>query len=136
MAAVPYIFDSGRLALLGDKSAGTLSGALARLYVTAHTPAEGDVLATYTAIEAAWTGYAAQTMSAWTSPASISGNKAQIISQLMSFTVTSGGTGVTVDGYFVTKSGVLIYAESFAVPVAVTDGTPFTLLCRFTEQNA
>lgn len=135
MAGV-WISEAGRKKLLTDKANGTLTGATVGLFTGTHTPGESDTLSTYTALEAAWTGYARQTISPWGTATTISGNKAQIVSSTMLFTVTSGGTGVSVYGYFVIVGTDWIFAESFAAAVPMTDGVNYSLIVNLTEANA
>lgn len=129
------ILDEGLLALLQDKIEGTLTGMSVGLFTTAHTPAFGDTASTYTAIEASWTGYARQTAGGWSSPAIVGSHVAETEADLMTFTVTSGGTGANVYGYFCVSGSDIVQAEEFASPIPVTDGVPISLLLKWHEQN-
>lgn len=116
-----------------------------RLFNSNITPAETDTAATYTAHEAAFTGYAAKPLtrsvgsSTWNTPVlqAPSGTPAwssrtQVAhSQYGSTpqTWTCGATGDTVYGYFITgvSSGKLICAESFNVPRNMTSGDTISI---------
>lgn len=88
-----------------------------RLYKSNTTPAEGDVLATYT--EATEAGYTAKSLTGtnWTVTTTANVTTAQHAEQTFSFT-----TAATIYGYYYTDGGATkaLIAERFA-------GAPFTL---------
>ena len=91
-----------------------LQGGHLRLFVSNHAPVSGDVLATYTAIEAAFGGYASQTVNDWGAAAAV-GGVATVTAGVYTFTATGAGLPTTVYGYFYTDvNGALAHAELFA----------------------
>lgn len=136
----------GDVQLLTDLlGGGTLEAWNLRLFNSNITPAETDVAATYTAHEAAFTGYAAKSLaraigaSNWNTPVSQapsgsppwSGRSQVGHSQYGSApqTWTCGATGDTVYGYFITgaTSGKLICAEAFATPRTLASGDTLSI---------
>lgn len=83
------------------------------LYSNAITPAEADVVGTYT--EVSGNGYAAVTLNGtWTfTDGIVDTNEASYPEEEIVFSV---GTGATVEGYFITDSGgtILLWAEKFS----------------------
>ena len=69
------------------------------LYKSAHTPAASDTFATYTAIEADFSGYARQNTSGWGAAAIVAGRAVSTGTQL-NFTHSGGGVNNTVYGAF------------------------------------
>ncbi len=134
------ILKTGQTQLENDLLAGgALENWSFRLFSTSHTPAVTDTLATYTAIEATFTGYAAKTLTrsvsgaTWSTPAIVTpgtidatnGNsKATYGSAPQSWSATSAQT---VYGYFVSgvTSLVGLFAEQFASSIALVN--PSTL---------
>lgn len=125
----------GLLADAAAIKAAKLDGASVGLTTTTHTPAAADVKATYTALEASWVGYSAQSSGTWSTPNIDGSNRAVMYSQLLTYTVTSGGTGSTVYNYFVYNGTELHHAELLSPTITVTDGIPITLLLRYWVQN-
>lgn len=103
---------ASQLSLLDALTAsGSLNGATLHLYTSNHTPVLADVLATYTAIEASFGGYSAQTITPWGAAATVSA-KAKSVAPTFTFTATGAGLPVTVYGvYVLTSGGLLIFAE-------------------------
>jgi hypothetical protein len=94
------------------------------LFAANHAPVDGDVLATYTAIEASGTGYAAQLLSTW-ADFGLDGSNRRIIKPAPSvYTWTAGYP--TIYGYYVSDfSTNLWWAELFtAGPIVVSAGVP------------
>ena len=136
MSAV--VMDSGKKRFLDflTSSGGTgLLGVKAHLFTNNVTPNRADLLSTYT--EAAWTGYASQTLSGW-AVASLDGTfHALSTASPVIFNNGSAGT-VSAYGYFVTDSGGtnLLYAERFAAPpVSILAAQSLTLTCTFTDTS-
>jgi hypothetical protein len=93
------------------RTAGKLLNAKLALFVSNHIPVIGDVIGTYTAIEAAFGGYAQQTITDWGAAVTVAA-KAQTTAGVYTFTATGAGLPTTVYGVFVTSStGELLYAE-------------------------
>ncbi len=117
---------------------GSLENWSLRLFSTSHTPAVTDTLATYTAIEASFTGYSPITLtrsltsSTWSTPTAtgttIDPTNNNSIStygaSAQSFNATSAQT---IYGYFWSgvTSGVGLVAEQFASSISLTN--PSTL---------
>lgn len=112
------------------------SGSAVGLFTSDITPALTDTLSTYTAVEAAWSGYARQAPSFGSG--GNDGTHGFTDSAVMSFPVTSGGTGTTVFGYFIIDTGGtdLIFAERIASPISVLDGFPVPVQVRLRDVNA
>lgn len=108
------------------------------LYKAAHTPADGDTKATYTAIEADYTGYGR--LSCGFNPAETNGDgRAESLADLNRVFENAGGgsptVGNTVHGYFVldNSDGPLLWAEEFGMPVPMNEGSPsLTITLRLT----
>lgn len=87
------------------------------LFVSDYTPADGDNLATYTAIEATFPGYARVDLTGWTFPAADGAGRARTAAALVTFTRTVTGSPQFVWGYFVTEpGGTLLWAERHPAP--------------------
>jgi hypothetical protein len=85
-----------------------------RLYTTNHAPDLEDTLATYTAIEAAFGGYASILCNAWAAAALNASDDAETDEIVRVFTATGAGLPVTVYGvFYVDVNGALAYAELF-----------------------
>jgi hypothetical protein len=94
------VMDQGIQDWLTDLISGTVFGAMkVRLYQNNHTPANTDVLASYT--ESTFAGYAAVSLSGW-SAVTVSGHVATTISATATFTLSSGTQNVY--GVFLTNS--------------------------------
>lgn len=106
-----------------------------KLYTSNTTPAETDTAATYT--EAAWTGYAAKSLTgaSWT----LSGTApTQAATGVQTFTSSANQTLVNNYGYFViqTTSGTIMFAERFTdAPYAISNnGDVINVTCQFTAE--
>jgi len=121
--------DAGELTLLGYLRAQLSGFAVLRLYVNDKVPADADVTGSYT--EASFPGYAPQTLSGFTPPATVSG-AGQTQANAVTWTV-NGPTGQQVYGYFVTDNvGNLLWAErdpSAPIPMNAT-GNSYTVTAR------
>lgn len=110
------------------------NGCTAHLFVADITPSVSDTAGTYSTSEASWTGYTAQSI--FFGGATNDGTEAYADITPVSFTVTSGGTGTTVYGYYILESGgTLVCAERVVTPVSVTDGVPVVLDLRLGLEN-
>src|SRR4051812_4810617 len=108
---VPNIAE---VTILESVRAELLDGGSLRLFVSNHTPVAADVLATYTAIEAAFGGYAAITCSSWGAAYLNASNEGETDETVRTFTATGTGLPVTVYGaFYVDSNGALMYAELF-----------------------
>lgn len=113
-----------------------LEGSTLRLFEGATVPAAGDTLSTYTAIETAFGGYSAQTLSGWSSSA-LNGNTAYTNSPFGTFSPSASPGSHTITGYFlVDAAGQLHMAERLAQAITVTASTPFSLVVQRTEASA
>jgi hypothetical protein len=135
---VAAVFSIPRDQLLDNLDAiisGQLAGSICHLYWTTVTPTPASVVGDFS--EVVWTGYAPQSTNTWSSAALV-GDIAFTDSGLMSFPVTSGGTGNTVFGYYVTDAGgtVLRFAELLNTPITVLNGVPIQLRIRYRNRNA
>lgn len=112
-----------------------------RLFNAAHTPAVGDTLSTYTAIEASFAGYPAGGNALPLPPtyAWDSGNSKYIQTFPYSyFTYTGGTNSGNIYGYFIDDgAGHCVWAESFpGGPVILTASYPtLSLQCNFDNLN-
>lgn len=136
--------NEGELQLLADLLGNGESWSLG-LFRTNITPAETDTASTYTAAEAAFTGYSRKTLTrsigsstwntpvsqapsgtpAWSSEAAVGHSQYGSAPQ----TWTCGATGDTVYGYFIVgaTSGKLICAEAFSTPRTLANGDSLSL---------
>lgn len=97
----------------------------AGLFQDNYTPADGDTLATYTAIEADFDGYTVQTLTTWITPILVAG-KAFISTLPIIWTPTGSVTPNDIYGFFVYDfvDNKLLWAGRFAAaPIAVTGPT-------------
>lgn len=136
----------GDVQLLTDlMGGGTLENWQLGLFHAGITPAETDTAATYTAQEAAFTGYARKTLTrsigptTWNTPVAQppSGSPAWSGRAQVGHTQygaspqswTCGPTGDTIHGYFIVgaASGKLICAEAFATPRTLVNGDTLSL---------
>lgn len=103
---------SAQLIFLDDIVAnGKLLNCDLALFVSNHTPVIGDTLATFNAIEAAFGGYARQTITDWGAAATIAAH-ASVAAGNYTFTATGAGLPTTVYGvYVVSVANELLYAE-------------------------
>lgn len=136
------IAKTGQVQLLTDLlGGGSLENWSLRLYASAHTPAVTDVLSTYTAIEASFTGYSAKTLTrsvsgaTWATPTA-SGTTIDAVNNNAKSTYNAGTpqswsatSAQTIYGYFWSgaTSAVLIAAEAFASSIALVNPSTLTL---------
>ena len=126
--------------LLTDMIASILNGWYMRLYTGNITPTTTTTLASLSAVEATFTGYAAVNLTTWSAP-TIDGTSAAIsVSTQGVFTATSGGGTGNLYGYYLTNAGQtkLYGAERFVgAPITQANGVAFavndtfSLLTRF-----
>lgn len=107
-----------------------------RLFTNNITPANSDVLGTYT--EATFAGYAAQVATGWTAPL-VSGLVAQTTGNNLVFNNTSGANQ-TIYGVFVTDNpGVatkLYFAErDVNAPIVIPNGGSYIYTPNFQDQS-
>ena len=81
--------------------AGLLAGSQLCAYKSAHTPANSDVAATYTAIEATFSGYARITLSVWSAAVLDGANRASVSSAVRTWTASGAGLPQSIHGIFV-----------------------------------
>jgi hypothetical protein len=130
--------NEGQLAILQVLIDNKLTSLYARLFRSTKTPAAGDVLADYAAIECTFPGYAAIAQNSWATPTLVAG-RAYSECPLRTFTRTSGGSGDTVYGFFLAdaatgSSGKLYGAQLFDTTVDMTvNGNSFPLLNTYTD---
>lgn len=127
---VPTVGENACLSdLLGKTSPGTLT---LKLYVNDIVPADGDTASTYTEFGAVQ-GYTSKSLvpANWTIAQSGGKAEATYAQQTWSFT---GGTPVTVYGYFVVDAGgVLRWAERFSASKVVQfNGDQILITPKFT----
>lgn len=132
---LPYVSTLAQLTIL---LASRYNGGTLALYTSNHTPADGDTLSTYTAIEAAFGGYARITLNAWNAPALDSNNYASSTETVRTFTATGSGLPVSIYGVFVLDvNGALAYAELNPTGAVVLSaaGHSFSYLPIITEKS-
>jgi len=107
-----------------------------RLYKAAHVPTGADVLATYTAIECGYPGYAEQTLDGYP-PVTVAANVASATWATVTFTSTGVGTDQAF-GWFLTLGSTILYAAGqFPLPVGMyAAGDWLSLTLTQTLQNA
>jgi hypothetical protein len=114
-------------------------GAKLHLFKSNHTPADGDVLATYTAIESTFPGYAAQTVTGWGAPV-VSAHVATVTAAQLTFTRNATGATENVYGYYVTDAAntVLLWAELDPnAPIGLTNnGDQYLVTPSVAQQSA
>jgi hypothetical protein len=134
------VLKTGQQQLLADLLAGgSLENWSLRLFSTSHTPAVTDTLATYTAIEASFTGYSAKTLTrsiaagTWgnvgltgTTIDPANNNAKSTYGTQQTWSATSAQT---IYGYFLSgvTSGVGILAEQFASSISLTNPSSLNL---------
>lgn len=111
--------DVGEIRLLNTLATAWGNTLKCRLYTGLKVPADGDVLADYTAIEADFSGYAQADMNNPVVAGAVDGNgRANMEWDEVSFTHNGGPTNNTVTGYFVVDAGGnLLWAERFTQEV-------------------
>lgn len=114
-----------------------LQGGTLHLFASNHTPVAADVLATYTAIESAFGGYAAITCNSWGAVAQNASAEAETDETVRTFTATGAGLPETAYGaYYVDSNGALAYAELFQTPVVLSvAGHTVNFQPRFTGRS-
>lgn len=103
------------------------------LFQSSHTPANGDVLADYEAIECDFPGYARQDSLAWGVPDTDGAGRARVThNDVLVFTRIANGAAQSAFGYFVVDvpSNVVLWAEEFAAPFPIDDETADPILVR------
>ena len=120
MSAVFSDYDSNKA--LGNITGNVpVSTAVLHLYQNNHTPADADTVSAYT--ECTFAGYAAQSITGWTTPTA-TGHVSRSTATKLTFTRTSTGTTQTVYGYYVTDAGGtnLLWAElDPSSPIPITN---------------
>lgn len=107
-----YFPDEALLHDLTKIIADRLNGASLCAFTTNHAPASGDTLATYTAIEASFGGYARITLNSWGAASINVGGAAETDEIERVWTATGSGLPVTIYGIFIIGAdGFLAYAE-------------------------
>lgn len=107
-----YVPNGAELKALEEIRTGLLQGGTLRLFISNHTPVEGDTASTYNAIEASFGGYAALTLNGWITSFTNASNIAETDETLRTFTATGAGLPETVYGvYYLDPAGALAYAE-------------------------
>ncbi len=115
---VPY---GATVTALENFATNCLSGGHLRAYVANHAPANADVLATYTAIEAAFGGYASILCNAWGAAYLNAANVAETDETVRVWTASGSGLPITVYGvFYVDSGGNFLYAELFQTPVTLS----------------
>jgi hypothetical protein len=105
------------------------------LFKSMHTPADGDTLATYTAIEADFPGYARQQIQNWLAASTDGTGRALSVADVVTFTRGAGGAPQNIYGYFVVDAaGNLLWAELDPnAPVAINNpGNTYSILPTLT----
>ena len=113
-----------------------LASSVLHLFQSSLTPTPSTPLADYTAAEADFTGYAAETMSAWNTPILAPGTGYMIGSPLVQFEVGATPTTTNIIGgaYLVDAGGVLRMAIIFTEPIPMQldgQGIPINLVWLF-----
>jgi hypothetical protein len=129
------IVDVGKLKLLGDTIASTLSGAKAFLYTNNKAPAHGDTFSSY--VEPTWSGYARQGLSAWSSPALSADFHAQTTASPVTFT-NAGPSPANVYGWGILHAdgATLLGAEQFSgAPLTVGAGQSLVVTPTYTRTS-
>jgi hypothetical protein len=115
-----YFSDGAEVDLLQELIDEEFNGSTLRLFTSNHTPVQGDTLATYTAIEAAFGGYAAITLNSWGAAFTNAAHTAESDEVVRVFTATGAGLPVTIYGCFIKlNDGTLGYADLFQTPVTL-----------------
>lgn len=134
-----YVPNVAEVSLLQGIIDFLLEGGTLHLFKTNHTPVAGDTLATYTAIEAAFGGYAAKTLTGWTAAATNGSGQAETQNSIQTWITTGAGLPETIYGVFVEDvNGDLAYAELFPTGGLVLSaaGLPISYLPVFTLETA
>ncbi len=127
------IVDGWKLLSLADIIANFLQGGEGHLYTNNYTPVHGTVIGDFT--EAAFSGYANQALTSWSSPALDGSFHAFTTADPVQFANTSG-SGQVVYGYFLTDiNGDLIGGEKYASPITIPDGLFLQETFTFTDQS-
>lgn len=116
-ALIPIV---GRIFLFKEAWANT-AGMKIGVFTTNYAGALADVLATYTAIEAAWAGYAEQFLPAPPTPAADPNNNAEGTLATFTFTLSATISPVTNYGWFIydNATSTLVAACLFDTPQVV-----------------
>lgn len=105
------------------------------LFTANYTVVNTSTLALVTASEAAWGGYARQTVAIWTAPAIVSGGAQTGTSALLTFLNTSGASQ-TFYGWFATNptTGKLVAALNIGLQT-IPNGSPYSFAAALNDQN-
>jgi hypothetical protein len=105
------------------------------LFVSNITPSRTDTLSTYSAHEASYGGYAAQTLTTWTDGGIDANNYDTWTGPAITFQATSSsGLPQTIYGYYVVAGDgtTLLWAETFAPAITLSNsGDGFTVTPTF-----
>jgi len=125
------VCDGGKQLELAQLQSYFNANAWLRLFQNNHTPAHGDVLATYT--EATFSGYAAIQLVSWGAPYLSADFHAWIDEIVRTFTASASSPANTIYGYYVTKGSTdLLWAELALTPVTINaSGQQYSVLPRF-----
>lgn len=133
----PLIYpNSGSLWLAGVVQAALAASDMHLFQAAMVTLSPLTDLADLTAAEATYTGYTAQTITAWFDPLLNGAGGASIESGLLQFSIAAPYTvGNLIQGWFLTETGGdLVCAGDFAVAKGLNgagDGIPFDVSLRF-----
>jgi hypothetical protein len=125
--------DTGKVAIekfiLGQSGGASYVNGYVGLYASAHTPAHTDTLPTYTAIEAAFSGYARQLLGGWTTTGLDGTFHAFSIPGAVTFTNASVSAQNVYGIFIVDNTGVfLLEAGVFdSPPIVIPAGGTLTI---------
>jgi hypothetical protein len=132
---------AAELDTLTDMIASIMSGSFwMRLYASSVTINTGTTLASLNAVEATFTGYSAQQLTTWSTPAIDGSSAAATLTTQGQFTPTAGGGSGNVYGYYISNAAKTKFygAEQFSgapitIPQNITLEVDFTytVLSRF-----
>lgn len=112
--------DTEKLLIMDDLIANKLTGATAHLITNTPTLSHSTVIGDLT--EAAWAGYAAQSLTGWSASALDAAFRAFSEADPVQFSNTAG-SGQTATGYYVLDgTGDLLQVELYPVPIVIPDG--------------
>jgi hypothetical protein len=132
------VLQQGDLAILNSVRLAANVVTRLHLFQQPHTPAITDTDATYSAIEANFSGYSPQPLAQWNPAFLNSQGIGEIDANAVTFTQSGGPTNNTIYGAYVTDdSGHVCYAEQFSAPVLMnTGGATLTYTAKLTCQTA
>jgi hypothetical protein len=125
--------NSARINLLSSILSQRLNGAFLCTFKSAHAPAAGDTLATYTAIENAYPGYSRKTLNAWGAVAIDVNGNAEVDETTRTFTATAGSAEQSFGYFIIDATGALLLAEQdITAPIDMTAaGRSYSILPKF-----